>query len=215
MHDFYRVSTAVPDVSVGDVNYNYDRIIEKIEKAERYESQIIAFPEMAITGYSCQDLFFQNSLLKKSNEAIKNLVAYSERVRQVIIVGAPFKYDNRLYNAAYVIFGGCLCGITLKTYLPNYAEFYEKRWFDSATDLPDKYSVVDFNGESVQVGNNIIYDLNGLKFAVEICEDLWAPVSPGTLYSLAGAELIINISASNELISKRDHRKNLIIETSA
>ncbi len=215
MHDFYRVSTAVPDVSVGNVNYNYEKIIEKIEKAERYESQIIAFPELAITGYSCQDLFFQNSLIKKTEEAVKNLVAYSERVRQVIVVGGPFRLDSRLYNAAYVIFGGCLCGITLKTYLPNYAEFYEKRWFDSAADLPDKSAIVNYNGENVPVGNNIIYDLNGMKFAVEICEDLWAPISPGTLYCLGGAELIINISASNEIIAKRDHRRNLIIETSA
>ncbi|SEF43895.1 NH(3)-dependent NAD(+) synthetase [Eubacterium ruminantium] len=216
MFDFYRVSAAVPDIKVGDTIYNANRIIEKIDKSEKYEAQLIAFPELAVTGYTCQDLFFEESLLKKSDAAIDKIIRYSENIKQVIVVGAPVKIEGHLYNAAYVIFAGRLCGITIKTYLPNQNEFYEKRWFDSANDITvpaDKY--IFYKGYKIPFGNDIIYDLNGLKFAVEICEDLWAPINPGTYYSLAGAEFIINISASNEVIAKREYRRSLVLGASA
>ena len=216
MYDFYRVSAAVPDVRVGDTDYNTDRIIDKIEKADRYEAQIIAFPELAVTGYSCQDLFFNTTLINKSNEVIEKILRRSETIRQVIIVGAPFKIDNHLFNAAYVIFAGRICGITIKTYIPNFNEFYEKRWFDSANDISipgEKY--IYYKGYKVPYGNDIVYDLNGLKFGVEICEDLWSPINPGTYYCLAGAEFIVNISASNEVIAKREYRRSLVLNASA
>lgn len=216
MYDFYRVSAAVPDVRVGDTDYNTDRIIDKIEKADRYEAQIIAFPELAVTGYSCQDLFFNTTLINKSNEGIEKILRRSETIRQVIIVGAPFKIDNHLFNAAYVIFAGRICGITIKTYIPNFNEFYEKRWFDSANDISipgEKY--IYYKGYKVPYGNDIVYDLNGLKFGVEICEDLWSPINPGTYYCLAGAEFIVNISASNEVIAKREYRRSLVLNASA
>ncbi len=216
MFDFYRVSAAVPDVRVGDTEYNVEKIIEKIEKSERYEAQVIAFPELCITGYTCQDLFFDDTLIARSDAAIDKLVKYSENIKQVIVVGAPSKIEGHLYNAAYVIFAGRLCGISVKTFLPNYNEFYEKRWFDSAADITvpaDK--TIFYKGYKIPFGNDIIYDLNGFKFAIEICEDLWAPINPGTYYALGGAEFIINISASNEVIAKREYRRSLVLDASA
>ncbi|MCR5215312.1 MAG: NAD(+) synthase [Eubacterium sp.] len=228
MFDFYRVAACVPDVSVGNTEYNLTKILEKLEEAYNYSAGIITFPELAITGYSCQDLFFQDSLLTASKRALKEIIDSTSGRKEVVIVGGPLIYDSKLYNAAYVIKNSKLLGIAIKTYIPNHNEFYEKRWFSSARDLTvssltlselglggDKINGQD-NDYIIPIGNNIIFDIEGsLKFGVEICEDLWGPMPPSNMLALGGAELIVNLSASNETIAKREYRKGLVRQQSA
>lgn len=224
MFDFYKTAAAVPDLKVADVVYNKNKIIEKIDEAAKKGVNLIAFPEMALTGYTCGDLFFQKTLQDKCKSAVKELIAVSSIVDMVIIFGAPLVINHQMYNAAYVLYKGELKGISVKTFLPNYNEFYEKRWFSSALDLDVKDVLLSVVADmdnikddySVPVGNDLVYSVNDdFKFGVEICEDMWAPVTPSSWLAMAGAELIVNISASNDLIGKRDYRKNLIISKSS
>jgi len=230
---FYRVCTCVPDLRVADTEYNADKICEKIKEASEYKPAVIAFPELAVTGYSCQDLFFQQRLIDASNAAIVRILGETRAVDSVIIVGAPLKYRGSLYNGAYVMYRGVLKGVSVKTFIPNYSEFYEERWFASADSLKQfRHSMtgrlalstrdigldIDDSGDDFQmvtVGNNIIYDIDGVKLGIEICEDLWAPIAVSRQLCLAGAEVIVNISASNEVISKRGYRRTLITQASA
>ena len=226
MFDFYRIAAAVPQVRVADAAYNTDQILAKMEEAYGYQPAVIAFPELAVSGYSCQDLFFQSTLLREVTMGLSRILAATDGHESAVIVGAPVAIEGQLYNAAYVMMDGKLLGVTVKTFLPNYSEFYEKRWFNSADDLPVRdmflsdlgisYDTEEVEDYSVPVGNCLIYNLDGkLRFGVEICEDLWAPIPPSSVMTLAGAELIVNISASNELIAKREYRKNLVKQTSA
>ena len=225
MFDFYRVAACVPSVSVGDTVYNTDKILEKLHEAYDYEASIIAFPELAVTGYSCQDLFFHDSLMDGVKEALGRIIDATVDRDEIVIVGTPFKFENKLFSTAFVILNARILGVSVKTYIPNHHEFYEKRWFSSAKDLimntisfaelgiPSDYVEVNYE---LPVGNNIIYDINGkIKFAIEICEDLWAPIAPSNILALGGAELIVNLSASNETIAKREYRKGLIKQQSA
>ena len=216
MYDFYRAAACVPEVSVGDVDFNKEQIIDKIREAREYSCGIIAFPELALTGYTCQDLFFQKTLIDASNRAMAEIVKETEGFDQVVIVGAPLVINNRLYNGAYVIVNGAVIGITVKTMLPNYNEFYEKRWFTSASDLDTDSAYIPAIGDySIPVGSSIIYELGDIKLGVEICEDAWGPVTPSSWMALSGAEVIVNISASNEVIGKREYRRELIKHLSA
>ena len=224
MFDFYRVAACVPEVKVGDTEYNKDRILEKLSEAYDYKASVIAVPELAVTGYTCQDLFFQRSLLDGTRKALSEIINSTAGRSEAVIIGAPLSIDNKLYNAAFVVTDGTILGITVKTMIPNHHEFYEKRWFCSALDLSiDEINVkelgLQLTNESdyeVPVGNNIIYEMGGsFKFAVEICEDLWSPIPPSNILSMAGAELIVNISASNETIAKRQYRKDLVKQQSA
>lgn len=222
MYDFYRVAAAVPDLKVADITYNKNKIIEKIDEAFKEGVNLVAFPELAITGYTCGDLFYQRSLLDKCKGAVKDLIAVSSILDMVIIIGAPLYINHQLYNAAYVLYKGELKGISVKTFLPNYNEFYEKRWFSSALDLdveeiPLSLVASDVTDDyMVPVGNNIVYSINDdFKFGVEICEDLWAPVTPSSWLAMAGAELIINPSASNDMINKKEYRRSLILSKSS
>lgn len=217
MFDYYRIATAVPDLKVGDITYNKNKIIDKIDEAGKKDVRLIAFPELALTGYTCGDLFFQDTLLKQTGRAIFDLIAVSSIVDMVIIVGAPIKLGYQLYNGAVVYYKGKIAGISLKTFLPNYNEFYEKRWFSDSTDMDRDYiSIKELipgcqEDYSIPVGNNIIYNISDeYKFGVEICEDLWAPITPSTWLTLGGSELMINLSASNEIIGKRDFRRSII-----
>lgn len=226
MFDFYRVAAICPKVMVADASYNVDEILKKLEDAYQENVAVIAFPELAVTGYSCQDLFFQQALIRAAGEGLSRILSATSGHESAVIVGAPALVLGQLYNAAYVMLDGKLMGVTVKTFLPNYHEFYEKRWFNSADALPVKdiylselgiaYDDEDIEDYSVPIGSHLIYDLDGkLKFGVEICEDLWAPIPPSSVMALAGAELIVNISASNELIAKRAYRRNLVTQTSA
>ena len=230
MFDFYRVAACVPSVSVGNTEYNADKILEKLNEAFEYDASIIAFPELAISGYCCQDLFFHDSLMDGVKKALGRIIDATADREEIVIVGAPFKFENKLFSTAFVIMNARVLGISVKTYIPNHHEFYEKRWFSSANNLimngirfsdlgiPSEYFDNDYDAidYEVPVGNNILYDINGkIKFGIEICEDLWAPISPSNILALGGAELIVNLSASNETIAKREYRKGLIKQQSA
>lgn len=211
MFDFYRAAACVPELRVGDVEFNKKQIMDKLVEAATYDAGIIAFPELAVTGYTCQDLFFQKTLLEASDKAVAEIAASTENSSQVVILGAPVVINNRLYNGAYVIVNGTVIGITVKTMLPNYNEFYEKRWFASATELDTDYVYIPAIGDySIPVGSSVVYDLGGVNLGIEICEDAWGSVTPGSWMALAGAEIIVNISASNEVIGKRDYRRELV-----
>ncbi len=211
MFDFYRAAACVPELRVGDVEFNKKQIMDKLVEAASYDAGIIAFPELAVTGYTCQDLFFQKTLLEASDKAVAEIAASTENSSQVVILGAPVVINNRLYNGAYVIVNGTVIGITVKTMLPNYNEFYEKRWFASATELDTDYVYIPAIGDySIPVGSSVVYDLGGVNLGIEICEDAWGSVTPGSWMALAGAEIIVNISASNEVIGKRDYRRELV-----
>ena len=223
MFDFYRVAACVPEVSVGNTEFNKEKILDKLKEAYEYKASIIAVPELAITGYSCQDLFFQDALIKASNEALSEIISSTKGRGEVIIIGAPLQLRNKLYNTAFVIRNAKILGIAVKTMIPNYHEFYEKRWFVSANELEIssvslKETGLSVDGEDydIPIGNNLVFEsVANLSFGVEICEDLWSPIPPSNTLALAGAELIVNISASNETIAKREYRKNLVKHQSA
>lgn len=223
MYDFYRVAACVPEVSVGDTEFNKTKILEKLSEAYDYKASLIAVPELAVTGYSCQDLFFQDALIKASNKALSEIIESTKGRSEVIIIGAPLQLRNKLYNTAYVIRDAKVLGIAVKTMIPNYHEFYEKRWFVSANELEiSSVNIKDTGLElenmdyEVSIGNNLVFeDTGSFSFGVEICEDLWSPIPPSNTLALAGAEVIVNISASNETIAKREYRKNLVKHQSA
>ncbi len=216
MFDYYRVCTAVPDVRVADVEYNTDRIMDMLAKADKENADVICFPELCVTGYTCGDLFFQDILIKKCKSAIARILSGTKDLDMVIAIGAPCLIEHQLFNAAYIIHKGVICGINIKSFIPNYNEFYEKRWFSSAGDLVSgetiSKEVADCEESyTIPVGNNIIYNLDGrLIIGAEICEDMWAPVSPSTWMTVSGAELILNLSASNDTIGKRRFRHDLV-----
>ena len=222
MYDYVRIINAVPDISVGDPDFNCGEILKKIRETEKYNGDFIIFPELCLTGYTCGDLFFQKELLES---AIKNLLRLAEETKTAdccIAAGLPVVIDGQLYNCAAVICGGKIRGLVPKIFLPNYNEFYERRWFSSAKELNKKsvrlselYPPAE-NDYEIPVGSDCIFNYkNQLKFGIEICEDLWTPLPPSTLLSLKGAEMIINISASNETIAKRNYRRELVKQQSA
>lgn len=216
MFDFYRVAVAVPDMKVADVDYNKEQIISMLRDAEEKKVKLLTFPELAVTGYTCADLFFQETLIKRAKEALGEIVSMSKDISVAFAVGAPVKISHQLYNASLFVYRGTVWGINIKTFLPNYNEFYEKRWFSSAFDLDTTECMISeiINTDEsylVPVGNDIIYNMDDrLVVGVEICEDLWSPVTPSTAMTMSGANVILNLSASNETIGKRDYRRNLI-----
>ena len=212
--DFIKVSAACPVTRVADVDFNLENINICIDKAYKEGAKSIVFPELCITSYSCGDLFMQSSLLHKSTEAIESLVSKSAGIDMLIAVGAPLYYNNNLYNCAYIIFNGKILGIIPKSYLPNYSEFYEKRWFTEGLGLINKTVDLDFQ-KDIPFGTNLIFSCNNFNFAYEICEDLWVTIPPSSYLSLMGANIIGNLSASNELVSKTDYRRSLISNQSA
>ena len=221
MKDFIRVAAAVPEVSVGDPFKNAENIINKMKEISEKHPQLAVFPELSLTGYTCQDLFFQDSLLQNTLTALKSVISASENTDYISAVGLPLKIGGELYNCAAIISGGKLYGIAVKTYIPTYNEFYELRWFNSANMLKEKFilpeelGIEELQSEPIPVGNDLIFDAGIFKFGVEICEDLWATVPPSSLLALNGAEVVINLSASNETISKRLYRRNLVAQQSA
>ncbi len=222
MFDYVRVVSAVPDISVADTEFNTGKICELLERAENEKADVIVFPELSITGYTCGDLFMQKTLLEKSAEAVSRLLMVSRRYPTVVIVGAPVMITGQLYNCALVIFKGKLYGMVPKTFLPNYNEFYEKRWFSSAADLlVDSVSMSELglfckSDYRIPVGTDLIFSINNeVNFGIELCEDLWTPLPPSTMAALGGAEIILNLSASNETIAKREYRRDLVKQQSA
>ncbi len=213
MYDFLRVASAVPKVLPGDTAFNTNEILGWIKKASAEKIDILAFPELAITGYTCADLFFQTELLEGAREGLKKIL---ESVGDIIVVvGMPLVIRGKLYNTGVIIYNGRVYGVVPKTYLPNYKEFYEKRWFSSATELnceKIKASEIGIDADyDISVIPNAVFNIgNRCTFGVEICEDLFCPIPPSSYLSLNGAELIINMSASSEAAGKRRHRERLV-----
>lgn len=205
--NFIRVSAASPKTNVCDIEFNVLNIKKCINEALNKKSKIVVFPELSITSYTCFDLFLKRTTLEKSYEGIKNILEFSKSKDILIILGGIFEYNNSLFNSAFIIHKGRVLGITPKTYLPNYQEFYEKRYF---TEGFIKLTKVKFLNEETYFGTDILFSYKDIKIGVEICEDLWAPIPKSSYLSINGANIICNLSASNETNFKHDSRKNLI-----
>lgn len=210
-YGYVRVAASVPELKVADVNFNVTEIIKEINILAKEEVQIVTFPELCITGYTCADLFMQDILINSSLDGLKKIVNATKKVDTIVLVGCPLIHDNQLFNCAVAIQNGDILGIVPKTYIPNYGEFYEKRWFSSSISLKNK-TIKLFN-KIYPIGRDLIFkDKNNpdIAFGIEICEDLWSPNAPSVEASLNGATMIFNLSASNEVIGKYNYRKNLI-----
>ena len=212
-YGFVKVAAAVPLVQVADCFYNIEKIEGLMRQASEKGVQIIAFPELSVTGYTCLDLFAQQTLLDGAEEALLQLVSNTADLDILTIVGVPLRTENRLINAAVVFQKGAIRGVVPKTYLPNYKEFQEQRWFTSATELRE--STISIGKEEYPMGSHLLFRSGRLTAGIEICEDLWVPVPPSSLLTMEGANIIFNLSASNELIGKHAYLRSLICQQSA
>ncbi len=211
---FFRVASATPDIKVSDTVYNADKIIELIKKAASYEVNFVVFPELCITGYTCGDLFFQEQLLISAETALMRICDETKDIDIISVVGLPYKSGTILYNCAVVIYKGEILGFVPKMYIPNYSEFYEKRYFSPGCD----YKVEKFNGKEVPLGSRIIFECENLpyiKIGIEVCEDLWSLIPPSCYLSRDGANIIGNPSASNEYVGKSKSRRDLVVMQSS
>ena len=212
-YGFVKVAAAVPLVQVADCFYNIEKIEGLMRQASEKGVQIIAFPELSVTGYTCLDLFAQQTLLDGAEEALLQLVSNTADLDILTIVGVPLRTENRLINAAVVFQKGAIRGVVPKTYLPNYKEFQEQRWFTSVTELRE--STISIGKEEYPMGSHLLFRSGRLTAGIEICEDLWVPVPPSSLLTMEGANIIFNLSASNELIGKHAYLRSLICQQSA
>lgn len=217
MKDGYiRVGAATIQTKVADCKHNTEQILSIMNNARENHVSIVAYPELAITGYTCNDLFLQSHL---QNQVIESLLIIREATVGrdiVLIIGAPLRIGNALYNCAVVIAKGEFIGVSVKSHIPNYSEYYEKRWFASGLSL--QTNIVKIGDSSVPVGTNLLYtheEETDLLFGIEICEDVWTPTPPSGPMAVAGASLIFNLSASNDLVGKSEYRNNLIANQSA
>ena len=216
MLDYIRIACAVPAVTVGDTKKNAQDICGFLKKADTGHVDLLVFPEMALTGYTCQDLFFQDALYEGVRQGLREILECSAACPGVTaLVGLPLRLGVRMFNCAAVISGGAVQGIVPKISIPNYNEFYEKRWFASGDELTqDSFDIGSLLGTQpcqVPIGQNLLFRIGeGTLLGVEICEDLWTPLPPSTMLALSGAEVIVNLSASNETIGKRTYRRNLV-----
>ena len=215
-HGFIGVGAYTPYVKVGDTKYNTEEIIKRINVAERLGTKVIVLPELCITGYTCGDLFYQELLLRKAKEALLEIAAHSEGKDYIAFVGLPIAYNGKLYNVAAAISGGSVLGLVPKTHIPNYNEFYEARHFTKGMEQPVPVEIDE--NHVVPMGTHLIFScrqMPALKIGVEICEDLWAPNPPSVGLAMAGADLIVNLSASDETVGKADYRRDLVKSQSA
>lgn len=212
-YGFVKVASAVPLTKVADCDYNTQQVMNLITEAEVQGVEIVCFPELCITSYTCQDLFESQLLLDKAEISLMRLADYTRSLNVVVIVGLPVSFHGMLLNCAAVLHQGKIVGLVPKTYLPNYNEFYEKRWFASANNIG--HEVVHLSGQNVAIGADMIFETMSYRFGIEICEDAWAPIPPSSKHVLAGADIVFNLSASNDCIGKHEYLKNLIAQQSA
>lgn len=212
-HGFTKVAAAIPGVRVADCNYNITQIQALMLKASEAGAQLVAFPELSVTAYTCMDLFSGKLLLDQAEKALVELVHSTRDLPVLAVVGMPLRTENRLINAAVVFQQGKILGVVPKTYLPNYKEFQEQRWFSSASDL--KLDTIRIGNVSYPMGGNLLFETGNLTVGIELCEDLWVPVPPSSVLAMLGANVIVNLSASNELIGKNSYLRNLICQQSA
>ncbi|HIZ68555.1 MAG TPA: NAD(+) synthase [Candidatus Prevotella avicola] len=214
-YGYVKVASAIPSVRVGDVAYNVEQIENLVIQAEGKGVEVIVFPELSLTGYTCQDLFRQQLLLDRVEQGVMRLMDFTRKLDIIAIVGAPVPVGNLLLNCAVVIQKGHVLGMVPKFYLPNYSEFYEKRWFASAQDLRDMELRYAGNVVNMTADVQLFRTADGVLFGIEICEDVWAPAPPSNKLTLAGADIVFNLSASDELIGKHDYLKSLLSQQSA
>lgn len=212
---FIKVAAITPEIKVADVDYNSEIICSYMKKAEQEGAKISVFPELCITGYTCQDLFWQDRLLESAKNGLLNIAAYSKGLEGIYFVGLPLSINSKLYNVSAAISQGKILGIVPKIYLPNYNEFYEGRHFASGKHLNTS---VEIGNQKVSVSSKLIFkcqEMPSLKIAVELCEDLWVPNPPSISHALAGATVIVNLSASDEITGKSLYRRELVSGQSA
>lgn len=214
MDGLIKVATALPRVEVANVTFNTQDIENLIVKAEGKGVEILCFPELALTAYTCQDLFAQQLLLDEAEQGLLKLLELSRNVQLAVVVGLPVSHRGMLFNCAAVVQQGKIFGLVPKTYLPNYHEFYEKRWFSSASALSHN-EPIRICGQTTVIGVEQLFHINDATFGIEICEDLWAPVPPSNNLALQGAEIVLNLSASNDLVGKTDYVRQLVKGQSA
>lgn len=212
-HGYIRIAAAIHDVRVSDCRWNTLEMSKLIDQANQQQVEIISFPELSVTAYTCGDLFFQQKLLNQSLEALQQLLLKSSESNLIIIAGMPVLVDDRLFNVAVVLQTGKILGIVPKTHLPNHNEFYEKRWFAAATEACRRE--IQLNGQQVAFGTDLLFEYGEAVFGIEICEDLWVPQPPSTQAAMQGATLIFNLSATNELAGKNAYLRQLIGQQSA
>lgn len=213
---FVRVGAVVPKLKVADTEFNCNEIIKQIEVASNNKIQIAVFPELCVTGYTCQDLFEQDTLLEEAEKALNKILDYTNDLDIICIIGMPIKAENQLFNTAVVIQKGKILGIVPKTFIPNYGEFYEKRWFASSKNANKKE--IEILDQKVPFGIDLLFkdkENNEICFGIEICEDIWAVEPPSNKLALLGANIIFNLSASNEVIGKKEYRRELVKMQSA
>lgn len=211
-----RVGAAVPDLKVANTEYNAERILALLADAEEKRAGFILFPELSITGYSCGDLFYQEHLYQSQLEALETICRSTSHMAVTVILGCYLRIENNLYNCAVLIQRGKIKGVVPKMFLPNSKEFYEARWFAGGAELAKCRKMVTLFGQEVPFGNLVFSDQQAeLSLGIEICEDLWLPVSPGAQLALNGAHIIFNPSASNDTVGKADYRRNLVMVESA
>ena len=218
-YGFVKVASAIPAVKVADVDFNVAEISRLVKEADKQNVELLVFPELSMTGYSCQDLFRQETLLNSVRLGIGNLEALAHQHLVTFVVGAPVDVDGTLYNGAIVFNPSNRPVAVVKTHLPNYGEFYEKRWFASSDELSDSSMSYDsgdgFERSMLVCSNHVVFNKNELKFGIEICEDVWSPIPPSSHLALGGADIILNLSATDELIGKHDYLKSLLSQQSA
>lgn len=207
------MAAAVPVVRVGDCKFNLQQTQKLLSAAAKAGAEVIVFPELGLTGYTCADLFHQTLLLDQAEQALATLLKNTARLQLLCVVGMPVRSANALYNCAVVFQKGKILGVVPKSFIPNYAEFYEKRWFHSG--LETTVQTVQLARQEVPFGTDLLFSCGDAKIAIEICEDLWVPVPPSSVAALAGANVILNLSASNEVAGKNAYLQNLIVQQSA
>ena len=216
-HDFVRVAVAIPAVRVADPAFNAEQTIALLREAAERRTVLVLFPELGLSAYSCEDLFHQTALLEACLAGLRRVVEASREWPLVAVVGLPLAVDHRLYNCAAVLYRGQILGVVPKTYLPNYREFYELRQFTPG-DAATRETIELAGQRPVPFGNRLLFQVEEqplLTFHVEICEDLWVPIAPSSHAALAGATVLLNLSASNITVGKADYRHQLVAGQSA
>ncbi|MCH5225913.1 MAG: NAD(+) synthase [Muribaculaceae bacterium] len=210
---FFRVAAASPEVRIADPSFNASKIIDTVRKADLDNVGCLVFPELSVTAYTCGDLFSQDLLIQEAEEAVALILEKTKDCNLFFAIGAPVMALGKRFNCALFLGRGKLWGIVPKTYLPNYNEFYEQRWFESGRNL--RSLEIEYAGSPTLMGTDLIFECDGVKIGIELCEDLWVPNPPSSLMAMAGAEVILNLSASDDIIGKRDYLTELIKQQSA
>lgn len=214
-HGFVRVAAGIPSVKIADPSANTAGIVALMQQAVEEQVQMVCFPELCITSYTCGDLFGQGLLLDEAESALAELLKESEGLPVIALVGMPVRHGNRLYNAAIIVSEGQILGVVPKTHLPSYNEFYEARWFAPGSEV-GREERIRLCGQTAAFGTDLLFQSEeGVTFSVEVCEDLWTAIPPSSRQALAGSQILFNLSASNELIGKHDYVRSLIAQQSA